>query len=118
MHGARAESLRWRELRPGGKLNRFSEARSKDHARNARSRDGRPFVTNDCSFEDTVMNKQTNQTGHSRHARPLGRCKVCTKQIRSEEDHAKVFFGGNYYLVCCASCAAKFEAHPQQYLVS
>jgi len=46
------------------------------------------------------------------------RCKVCTKQIRVGEDHVRVFHAGNYYVVCCASCATKFEAHPQQYLVS
>ncbi len=48
----------------------------------------------------------------------LGRCKVCTKPIRAGEDHTKVSYGGSYYLVCCASCAAKFEADPRAYLVT
>jgi len=63
------------------------------------------------------MNNEDKRIEQTKPTGDLGRCKVCTKQIRSGEDHAKVFFGGNYYLVCCASCAAKFEAHPQQYLV-
>ena len=64
------------------------------------------------------MKKQNHWTGPAPEIRTEGRCKVCTKQIRVGEDHAKVFHGGNYYLVCCASCAAKFEANPQSYLVS
>lgn len=64
------------------------------------------------------MKKQDHWTGPTPDVRTQGRCKVCTKQIRAGEDHAKVFHGGNYYLVCCASCAAKFEANPQSYLVS
>ncbi len=64
------------------------------------------------------MKKQNYWTGQAPDVRTPDRCKVCTKQIRAGEDHAKVFHAGNYYLVCCASCAAKFEANPQAYLVS
>ena len=64
------------------------------------------------------MKTQGRKNEPQEHDSPLGRCKVCTKQIRAGEDHAKVFHYGNYYLVCCASCAAKFEANPQSYLVS
>ncbi len=46
---------------------------------------------------------------------PVTRCKVCTKKIRSGEDHLKVYHAGAYHMVCCASCAAKFEASPEQY---
>lgn len=58
-------------------------------------------------------NNRTQQTPRS-----LGRCRVCTKQIRAGEDHVTVYHAGASYLVCCASCATKFEARPQQYLVS
>lgn len=51
-------------------------------------------------------------------ARSLGRCKVCAKLVRAWEDHVNVFYAGTNHLVCCASCAAKFKAHPSQYLVS
>lgn len=44
-------------------------------------------------------------------------CAVCGKRIRLSEDHVKVFHAGMYHAVCCASCAAKFEANPQQYVV-
>jgi len=64
------------------------------------------------------MKNQIDRTEHQPHpASPLGRCKVCAKQIRAGEDHVKVFRGGATYLVCCASCAAKFEADPSSYLV-
>lgn len=66
----------------------------------------------------TIMTKHNHLVRRAPDVRTQGRCKVCTKQIRVGEDHVKVFHGGNYYVVCCASCAAKFEAHPQQYLVS
>lgn len=46
----------------------------------------------------------------------VARCKVCTKKIRACEEHCQVYHAGVYHLVCCASCAAKFEANPQQYL--
>lgn len=45
----------------------------------------------------------------------LGQCIVCTKKIREGEEHIKAFHGGTYYLVCCASCAAKFETDPSHY---
>lgn len=57
-------------------------------------------------------NHRTKQPSQS-----LGRCKVCTKQIRAGEDHVTVYHAGASYLVCCASCAAKFEANPRTYLV-
>jgi YHS domain-containing protein len=63
----------------------------------------------------TVHNRLARQTPD---VRAQDRCKVCTKQIRVGEDHVKVFHGGNFYVVCCASCATKFEAHPQQYLMT
>ena len=75
-----------------------------------------PLVTNQETL--TNMKKLNHRIGPGPDVRTQGRCKVCTKQICTGEDHAKVFHGGSYYLVCCASCAAKFEAHPQQYLVS
>lgn len=49
--------------------------------------------------------------------RPLGNCKVCLKKISRGEDHFRVHHAGSDYLVCCASCAAKFEADPRAYLV-
>jgi len=64
------------------------------------------------------MKKQDHRTEQTNHARSLGRCKVCTKQLRVGEDHVTVFHGGTSYLVCCASCATKFEADPRHYLVS
>ena len=44
-------------------------------------------------------------------------CKVCTKPIGPNEQHMMVYYEGTYYVVCCASCAAKFESFPKQYLV-
>lgn len=64
------------------------------------------------------MKKEQNGTRHLNPERSAGRCKVCTKQLRAGEDHTKVFHAGTYYLVCCASCAAKFEANPSLYLVT
>ncbi len=64
------------------------------------------------------MQNENTRSEQPRLARLVGRCKVCTKQIRVGEDHAKVFHGNAYYLVCCASCAAKFDADPRAYLVT
>lgn len=64
------------------------------------------------------MKNEKNRTGQPNLERSAGRCKVCTKQLRAGEDHTKVFHGGTFYLVCCASCAAKFEANPNAYLVT
>lgn len=47
----------------------------------------------------------------------LGRCKVCTKPIRTGEEHVELFHGSANYLTGCASCATKFEANPTAYLV-
>lgn len=63
------------------------------------------------------MSTKTQNLGEPEQHRPLGRCKVCTKQIREGENHVKVFHGGAAYMVCCASCAMKFEANPRAYLV-
>ena len=49
---------------------------------------------------------------------PLERCKVCTKRIRPGEDQLKVYHAGAYHVLCCASCAAKFELAPNQYLTA
>jgi YHS domain-containing protein len=40
------------------------------------------------------------------------------KKIHAKEDQTKVYHEGAHYVVCCASCAAKFEAHPEQYISS
>lgn len=48
----------------------------------------------------------------------LGRCIVCLKRIHPGEQHVRVYHDGRYVLTCCASCAAKFEANPGQYLVA
>jgi hypothetical protein len=40
------------------------------------------------------------------------------KKIRQGEDHLRVYHARSYHLVCCASCAIKFEAQPQTYLVT
>lgn len=45
------------------------------------------------------------------------RCPVCLKLIRAGEVHFEVFHDGTRHRVCCASCAAKFDANPRQYLV-
>lgn len=58
------------------------------------------------------MKQDSKQRQHSL----LGECAVCTKKIRQGEVHMKAFHGGTYYLVCCASCAAKFEADPLHYV--
>jgi len=64
------------------------------------------------------MKNDKNPTAQPQPAPLLGRCKVCTKPIRAGEDHTKVFHGTTHYLVCCASCAAKFDANPRAYLVT
>jgi len=63
------------------------------------------------------MKHESNSEEPSNHGHSLGRCKVCTKQIREGENHAKVYQGSTCYIVCCASCAAKFSANPDAYLV-
>lgn len=64
------------------------------------------------------MKNQNKRTEQANPSATVGRCTVCTKPLREGEEHTKVFYGGTYYLVCCASCAAKFEANPTLYLVS
>ena len=51
------------------------------------------------SIEDTIGCQNEGET-----------CAVCGKAIRPGEDHIKVFHSGVNPLLCCASCAAKFEA--------
>jgi len=64
------------------------------------------------------MNNEDKRIEQTKPTGDLGRCKVCTKLLRAGEDHTKVFHAGSYYLVCCASCASKFEANPGAYLVT
>ena len=45
-------------------------------------------------------------------------CKVCAKHIRQTEETFNVYHSGQYYAVCCPSCAQKFEAAPKHYLFS
>ncbi len=61
--------------------------------------------------------KQTSESAQPQRPHLLGRCKVCTKPIRAGEENVKVFHGAAEYIVCCASCAAKFQANPTLYLV-
>ena len=58
------------------------------------------------------MKTHDNPSGQPSPVRPLGRRKVCAKPIGAGEDHVKVFHGGTSHLLCCASCATKFEANP------
>ena len=51
------------------------------------------------------------------HSRAVLRCKVCAKRLSLSDEHLKVYQGGTYHLVCCPSCAAKFEAAPASYIV-
>ena len=51
------------------------------------------------------------------HSRAVLRCRVCAKRLGADEDRIKVHHGGGDYWVCCPSCAQKFEASPQTYLV-
>ncbi len=44
------------------------------------------------------MQKQNDRTGQPHPAASLGRCKVCTKEIRQGEDHLRVYHGGE--LLC------------------
>lgn len=46
------------------------------------------------------------------------RCLVCLKPIRAGEVLFEVFRDGSRHQLCCASCAAKFDANPHQYLVT
>jgi len=64
------------------------------------------------------MKKRPYRANQPAESESPERCKVCTKRIRPGEDHARVFYSGSYYTVCCASCAAKFEANPHSYLVA
>ena len=45
------------------------------------------------------------------------RCIVCSKQIHAGEDYLSEFCESTNYVVCCASCAEKFRAHPKQYIM-
>lgn len=47
----------------------------------------------------------------------LVRCRVCLKHLNDGESYMSVYHAGVHHLVCCASCAAKFEANPSLYLV-
>lgn len=47
----------------------------------------------------------------------LGRCVVCLKTVQSDEHHLKAYHDGRFYLVCCASCKAKFWVNPQDYVL-
>ena len=49
------------------------------------------------------------------HRRPAGRCRVCLKTIRADEDHLTVHYRGTHYVVCGPSCASKFQAAPLEY---
>lgn len=50
-------------------------------------------------------------------SKPVRRCRVCLKPIRENEFHLEVYLHGQRHVVCCASCATKFEANPEVYLV-
>src|SRR4029077_6315830 len=41
---------------------------------------------------------------------------VCRMQVDPASARAKVEYGGRSYFFCCAGCAKKFEAAPEQYL--
>jgi len=45
------------------------------------------------------------------------RCKVCGKSVLPSENHVKVYYEGIHHVVCCGSCAAKFEEAPERCLV-
>ena len=44
------------------------------------------------------------------------RCRVCLKTIRADEDHLTVHYRGTHYVVCCPSCASKFQTAPLEYV--
>jgi hypothetical protein len=52
----------------------------------------------------------------SAHVRDL-RCRVCLRPLRKGEFRMTVYFAEAHQVVCCASCAAKFETNPSHYMV-
>jgi YHS domain-containing protein len=44
------------------------------------------------------------------------RCRVCLKTVRADEDHLTVHYRGTDHVVCCPSCASKFQAAPLEYV--
>jgi YHS domain-containing protein len=62
------------------------------------------------------MTTKSHPSGSGPKGESFVQCKVCTKKIRAGEDHMKVYHAGAYHVVCCASCASKFEAAPEHYL--
>lgn len=43
-------------------------------------------------------------------------CRVCGKSMNTTDNHVKVYYEGVHHVVCCGSCAAKFEEGPERYL--
>ena len=58
-----------------------------------------------------------DSTQHQPNPSGFHRCRVCAKAVHTDEEESKVYYEGSYYVVCCPSCAEKFESNPQLYLV-
>jgi YHS domain-containing protein len=55
--------------------------------------------------------------GNSDSGHPIiGQCRVCLKEMHAFERRSTVHYRGAHYVVCCPSCAAKFNASPQEYV--
>jgi YHS domain-containing protein len=44
------------------------------------------------------------------------RCRVCLKTVHADEDHLTVHYRGTHQVVCCPSCASKFQEAPLEYV--
>ena len=44
-------------------------------------------------------------------------CRVCGKALRDREDFIAIEHAGCRAVVCCASCAARFEQFPSLYII-
>jgi YHS domain-containing protein len=51
------------------------------------------------------------------HSQAVIRCVVCAKRIRLDDEVIEIHHAGTAHRFCCPSCAAKFEAAPENYII-
>jgi YHS domain-containing protein len=102
---ALASSLELREPYTAGRASR------EDRVSDPRSLRGEAIVCERSRQED-AMKSEVSEAQVQRRLR----CRVCLKTVGADEDHLTAHYRGTNYIVCCPSCASKFQAAPLEYV--